>query len=1009
MAKLQLTTRTVLEPLADINPSSLSSSIRSLAFSTLSDSQTLIFAGTDSGILLLLSLNPNSPPNSNTQNSNQFNNNNNNSVPAKSVSFLRYASVSVSSVDYVHIIDHVGQVLVLSGGFLFLVDLLLRQPVRKLGVFKGVSVVARRVRSGVSESTDLVGGDSSGASSSEFSRTGLRLLQKLGGASGIRSNGLKVKESELHRDGNCVFAIVTGRRLVLVELRIGRSDSHGDGDGDGDGGSFLILKEIQCVDGVKTMVWLDDSIIVGSLSGYFLYSCVTGLGGLIFSLPDPASPRLKLLLKEYKVLLLVDNVGVIVNAQGQPVGGSLIFRRAPDSVGEIASCVAVVRNGKMELYHKRSGNCIQIVSFADEEVGSCVVADENGGGQLIVVATPSKVICYRKVPSEEQIKDLLRKKNFEEAISLVEELQSEGEMTKEMLSFVHAQVGFLLLFDLHFEEAVNHFLLSETMQPSEIFPFIMRDPNRWSLLVPRNRYWGLHPPPSPLENVVDDGLMAIQRAIFLKKAGVETAVDDAFLLNPPNRDDLLQSAIENIIRYLHVSREKDLTPSVKEGVDTLLMYLYRALNHVEDMERLASSENSCIVEELETLLNDSGNLRTLAFLYASKGMSAKALAIWRILSRNYSSGHWKDPKVEMDSQQSLNNRISGKEIAAIEASKILEKSSDQDLVLQHIGWIADVDQALAVRVLTSERTDQLSPDEVISAIDPKKVEILQRYLQWLIEDQDSEDTQFHTTYALLLAKSAFETENTSQNSEAGNLEETNMSMFQSPIRERLQIFLQSSELYDPEEVLDLIEGSELWLEKAILYKKLGQETLVLQILALKLEDSEAAEQYCAEIGRPDAYMQLLEMYLDPKDGKEPMFKAAVRLLHNHGESLDPLQVLERLSPDMPLQLASDTILRMLRARLHHHRQGQIVHSLSRAIDIDASLGRLEERSRHVQINDESLCDSCHARLGTKLFAMYPDDTIVCYKCFRRQGESKSITGRDFKRDPMFKAGWLVTR
>lgn len=58
---------------------------------------------------------------------------------------------------------------------------------------------------------------------------------------------------------------------------------------------------------------------------------------------------------------------------------------------------------------------------------------------------------------------------------------------------------------------------------------------------------------------------------------------------------------------------------------------------------------------------------------------------------------------------------------------------------------------------------------------------------------------------------------------------------------------------------------------------------------------------------------------------------------------------------------------------------QIVHNLSRATDVDASLGRLEERSRHVQINEESICDSCHARLGTKLFAMYPDDTIVCYK------------------------------
>ena len=105
---------------------------------------------------------------------------------------------------------------------------------------------------------------------------------------------------------------------------------------------------------------------------------------------------------------------------------------------------------------------------------------------------------------------------------------------------------------------------------------------------------------------------------------------------------------------------------------------------------------------------------------------------------------------------------------------------------------------------------------------------------------------------------------------------------------------------------------------------------------------------------------------------------------------------------MPLQLASDTILRMLRARLHHHRQGQvrylldlsyclqfelyldlsfsqIVHYLSRAVHIDARLARLEERSRLVQINDESLCYSCHSRLGTKLFAMYPDDTVVCYK------------------------------
>ncbi|KAF5472897.1 hypothetical protein F2P56_009561 [Juglans regia] len=1014
--------RTVLEPLAQFDLSSHSGSpTRSLAISTISDSQTLIYVGTQSGTLILLSTNPENPSTSTTP-----------ETPLKvtsllqqNVSLLRSVLVGDDSpVDRILFLREIGKVLVLSGGALFLVDSLLLQPVRTLSFFKGVSVITRRFRSSnQAEGTNFSENSANtNASSSEYTSTSQRILQRLGG--GIRANGLRVKESELnHRtEGDFVFAVVIGKRLILVELVLDGIASKSDRDVDGVNGSFVVLKEIQCLDGVMTMVWLDNSIIVGTVNGYSLFSCVTGQSGIIFTLPDVSSlPQLKLLWRDWNVLLLVDNVGVLVNTHGQPVGGSLVFRRGgPDSIGEISSYVGVVKDGNMELYHKKSGGCIQKVTFGGEGVGPCIVANEEArGGKILAVATPNKVICFRKLSSEDQIKDLLRKKSFKEAITLAEELEYDGEMSKDMLSFVHAQVGFLLLFDLHFEEAVNHFLHSETMQPSEVFPFIMQDPNRWSLLVPRNRYWGLHPPPKPLEDVVDDGLMAIQRATFLIKAGVETLIDDGFLSNPPSRADLLESAIKNITRYLENCREKELALPVREGVDTLLMYLYRALNRVNDMEKLASSANSCIVEELETLLDESGHLRTLAFLCASKGMSSKALAIWRILARNYSSGLWKDPTLENGSQDSNNNSISGKEIAATEASKILEESSDQELILLHLGWIADINQALAVQVLTSEkRANQLSPDEVVAAIDPRKVEILQRYIQWLIEDQDCDDTRFHTLYSLSLAKSAieaFEAQNTYQNADVGKEDDTEISanrmnsIFESPVRERLQRFLQSSDLYDSEEVLDLIEQSELWLEKAILYRKLGQEASVLQILALKLEDSEAAEQYCAEIGRPDAYMQLLDMYLDPQDGKEPMFKAAVRLLHNHGESLDPLQVLEKLSPDMPLQLASETILRMFRARLHHHRQGQIVHNLSLAVDVDAKLARLEERSRHVQINDESLCDSCHARLGTKLFAMYPDDTIVCYKCFRRQGESTSVAGRNFKQDVLIKLGWLVTQ
>ncbi|EFH66797.1 hypothetical protein ARALYDRAFT_472531 [Arabidopsis lyrata subsp. lyrata] len=921
--------------------------IRALSLSPISDSQTLVYLGTSSGSLILLSLD----------------------TLTNIVSRLGSVSLSASPVESIFVLgEERGKVLALCNGYLFLMDSLLSQPTKRLGgVLKGINVVARRVRGRDSSSTDLLPSEISTDSSSSK-----KFLQLLG--AGNLVNDVKGKDFPHDRvhQGHYVFAVAIGERMLLIELQCDEKE--------GLSSSFVVLKEILGIGGIKTLVWLDDYVIAGTVKGYSLISCVTGQSGVIFTLPDVSGPPLlKLLCKEWKVLLLVDNVGVVVDTNGQPIGGSLVFQRRPDSVGELSFYLVTVGDGKMEIHQKKSGACVQSVSFGPQGCGpSLLAADEAGDGNLLAVTTLSKLIFYRRVPYEEQIKDLLRKKRYREAISLVEELDSQGEISKDMLSFLHAQIGYLLLFDLRFEEAVNQFLKSEEMEPSEVFPFIMRDPNRWSLVVPRNRYWGLHPPPAPFEDVVDNGLMAIQRANFLRKAGMDTPVDEEFFSNPPSRADLLDSAIKNITR---------------------------ALNRIEDMENLASSENNCVVvEELETLLTESGHLRTLAFLYATKGMSAKALAIWRLFTKNYSSGLWQDSD---DLVPYLHDneliRLSGKEAAAAEAARILEEPCDPELTLQHLSWISEINPLFAIQVLTSDkRTEELSPEQVIQAIDPKKVEIIQRYFQWLIEERDYTDPQLHTSYALSLAKSALEcveVQNGIPEADAGGREAHDcnvgsISLLESDVRERLQTFLQSSDLYDPEEILELIEGSELWLEKAILYRRIGQETLVLQILAL-----------------------LLDMYLDPQNGKEPMFKAAVRLLHNHGASLDPLQVLEscimsnlqKLSPDMPLKLASDTILRMLRARVHHHRQGQIVHNISRALDVDSRLARLEERSRHMQINDESLCDSCYARLGTKLFAMYPDDTIVCYKCYRRLGESKSVTGRDFKRDVLIKPGWLVNR
>ncbi|KAL2930455.1 Vacuolar sorting protein 3, partial [Bienertia sinuspersici] len=890
--------RTVLECLAqfDLSLTSVSSlpSFSCVAIAKLSDSELVVYAGTDSGALLLLAVNPNFDTSSTRTTVDGDD---------SKLKLVRRVSVSHSCIKSIHVVGQIGRILALSDGYLYLVDLHLVQPVKRSSVLKGVNFVSRGAFSSESVNCDWVYEESVGNSS-----VGGRLMKKLSG--GVRWNGMKIKELGSSNDGVCLFVVAMGKKVVFIELNSG--SSHDQVVNGQCGGSIVVLKEMSCIDGIKTIAWLDDSLILGTSNAYSVMSCITGHVSLIFTLPDMAArPCLKLLSKDKKVLLVVDNAGIIVDIHGQPVGGTLVFGSAPHSIAELSPYVVVASNKIMELYHKRSGTCVQTFSFGGGiGNGNCFLADEdNLNGSFVAVATASKVFCYRKIPCEEQIKDLLKKKNYKEAISLVEELEAEGDMSKEMLSFVHAQVGFLLLFDLHFEEAVDHFLMSETMQPSEIFPFVIRDPNRWSLLVPRNRYWGLHPPPVHIEDVVADGLSAIQRATLLKKAGVETSVGNDFLLNPPNRADLLESAFSNLIRYLQVMRNKELSQQVKEGVDTLLMYLYRILNCTEDMEKLASSENSCAVEELESLLEESGHARTLAFLYANKGMSSNALAIWRVLARNHPADVHQDTTESYDLIDSYSKPVSTRQTPAIEASKILEESADVESILLHIGWISEVNEELAVQVLTSQkRISPLPPDDVVAAIDPRKIQILQRYLQWLIEDQGSSDTQFHTLYALSLAKTALQSSETDFCQQVDNKSQREPNTCnigrslpsENSVRERLQFFLHSSDLYDAEVVLELVESSELWLEKAILYRKLGQETLVLQILAL-----------------------LLDMYLDSQYGKEPMFTAAVRLLHNHGESLDPLQVLERLSPDMPLHLASDTILRMLRARLHHYHQGKV--------------------------------------------------------------------------------------
>ncbi|XP_024522989.1 transforming growth factor-beta receptor-associated protein 1 homolog [Selaginella moellendorffii] len=694
-----------------------------------------------------------------------------------------------------------------------------------------------------------------------------------------------------------------------------------------------LMRELFGIEGAHALAWVKNSIFIGTSREYILFTLRDSRATRLFSFPveSPWKPLLKPFPKESLVLLVMDIAGIMVNEEGLPVGGSLVFSEIPDAVGQSSPYALVVNKGVVELYHSQTGSKVQSLAYGSVPVEPpCLITDDNDG--IIVIANGDKVSCFTRISVDDQLKDLLKQKQYSEAVKLA----NEEEGAKSKLGMVHAEAGFLLLADLRFEEAIDHFLRSDIVEPTELFPFFPSLTSRWRNMVPRKRYWGLHAPPQPIRTVIESGLYSLQNGLLtspIKSKQFQGGSRSGQLMTQYQLE-----AFQCFGRYWETTRKRDLSSTSRDAVDTVLVKLYIELGATKELEALVAASNHCLLEEVESLLRTSGQFRALAFLYESKNMLDCALETWHYLAQ------------------------SAEQSATLETARLLERCFDTDLVLRHVLWVIRLDENMAFRILTSpQRTKALPADDVLRVLEADSTMIRQRYLQWLIDDQGFDDAHIHTELALSLSHSVLQADEGPDS------------------RAALQSFLESSSKYDVGAVLDLIRGTNLWREQAILHRKQGNEKLALEILALKLQDSDAAENYCAELGRPDAYMQLLQTYLGNEGNN---VKHAVRLLDRHGPQLDPIEVLDALPPDMPLHLASQALVRTLRARIHLHRQGQIEKHLTRGINFQTRMKKLEERSREIQVTGESVCSSCNARIGTKLFAVFPNESIACYKCLR---------------------------
>jgi Vam6/Vps39-like protein vacuolar protein sorting-associated protein 39 len=295
---------------------------------------------------------------------------------------------------------------------------------------------------------------------------------------------------------------------------------------------------------------------------------------------------------------------------------------------------------------------------------------------------------------------------------------------------------------------------------------------------------------------------------------------------------------------------------------------------------------------------------------------------------------------------------------------------------------------------------QLPAARVLAHIRAVDTRLVVPYLEHVIGEESSDNADFHnelafqyldTVQRLRAGGSGSSPSSSSPSSSASSPSSSPMARagqeagLLGETRRKLLEFLENSAHYNPPKMLSRFPHSDLFEERAILLSKIGQHEAALEIYAHRLNDFRMAEEYCARhydknADARDVYLSLLRVYLRPPPPAVPMIKPALALLKAHFGRIDTPKALDMLPVNVSIKQLLPFFRSVLRADTETRRNSQIIHSLVKSENLQVHEQLIAARSRAIVINEGKPCPVCKKRLGTSVFASYPNGVVVHYIC-----------------------------
>ncbi|CAG8660017.1 8216_t:CDS:10, partial [Dentiscutata erythropus] len=712
---------------------------------------------------------------------------------------------------------------------------------------------------------------------------------------------------------------------------------------------FKDTKDLSSPDRIKTMAWVShNQICLGLANEYSLININTGATtGLLMPSGNAGAAPFYNMLPNHGILLAKDSVSVFVDLDSNTTRNAGIdWSGVPEEIGYSYPYLIAILPRHVEVRNIKTQALVQTVELPQ--------AKFINQGKYLYIASFTSVWRFIPLNFDQQIDQLVDKHQYEEAISLTEQIEQILLHDKEAkLRHIRNLLAHDLFQQQKFDEAITIFQELET-DPAEVIAL-------YPPSISGTLYLGASHQQDLEKSEInhENGLTAVSSDQDEKTSKNEefiNGLNQQFLLE----GKLLEDAVTALIRFLTDRRQKiskilhpqpqtksdtssyvngnyDHTLKIAELVDTALLKSYMFTNDAL-VGPLLRVPNHCNVEESEGLLLERKKYKELVDLYHGKGLHRKSLDLLKKLGQSPDGGKMKG----------VFHTIYHMHRLGVEHF---------DLILEYAAWVLETDPIAGLEIFIDEHPEvmKFSREKVLKYLEGFSYDLCIMYLEHIIGELHDPTPDFHNKLIInyLNKIQRLSSQAPSDNSNLNHPPSGSETETSDEINKKLLKFLETSTHYKAEKILGHLPLDDFYEARAILLSRLGQHDQALNIYIHKLQNEQLAEEYC------------VKNYKD--DDSKNVFISLLRALNMLPSSTEISQLYSFFEKNM-------------RESNRNRNMNLIVKNLLKANQAQAEEQLMFYRSRRVKIDEDRMCPQCTRRIGHSVFAVFPNGVVVHYHC-----------------------------